>query len=117
MSRNAQSLLPAQVPRYMGFGSEWKPRWCVIMPRIPNPVTGGPREKHVVRSLLVVYKAADQHVPFCKAWLDGAVARTVVGSRGQSQAQCALVSSLCHWGSSVPLDRGWVLAAHLHCCL
>ena len=80
-----------QVPRYMGFGSEWKPRWCVIMPRVPNPVTGGPRDKQVARSLLVVYKAADQHLPVCKAWLDGAVARTVVGSRGQAQAQCALV--------------------------
>ena len=61
------------------------------MPRVPNPVTGGPRDKQVARSLLVVYKAADQHLPVCKAWLDGAVARTVVGSRGQAQAQCALV--------------------------
>lgn len=25
-----------KVPKYMGLGSEWKSRWCVIMPRYPN---------------------------------------------------------------------------------
>ena len=83
-----------QGPRYMGLGSEWKPRWCVIMPRMPNPVTGPAREQQLARSLLVVYKAADQQQPACKAWLDGAVARSVVGSRGSSQAQCQLVRTL-----------------------
>ncbi len=25
-----------KVPKYMGLGSEWKSRWCVIMARYPN---------------------------------------------------------------------------------
>ena len=25
-----------KVPKYMGLGSEWKSRWCVIMPRYPS---------------------------------------------------------------------------------
>ncbi|KAK9848937.1 hypothetical protein WJX84_012044 [Apatococcus fuscideae] len=77
-----------KVPKYMGLGSEWKSRWCVIMPRYPSP--GAARHEQVVRTLLVCYKGIDQAMPCCKVWLDGATARTVTGSRGSSLLQCML---------------------------
>ncbi|KAK9864310.1 hypothetical protein WJX84_001116 [Apatococcus fuscideae] len=77
-----------KVPKYMGLGSEWKSRWCVIMPRYPSP--GAPRPEQVVRTLLVCYKGIDQAMPCCKVWLDGATARTVTGSRGSTLLQCML---------------------------
>ena len=76
----------------MGLGAEWKPRWCVIMPRYQFPTPGMPAQERVARTLLVCYKAPDQCLPICKVWLDGAVARSVVGSRGSGVLQCALVS-------------------------
>lgn len=87
--------LALKSPRYMGLSSEWKTRWCVIMPRYPVPTPSLANEQRVVRSLLVIYKGADQFQPVCKAWLDGAIARSVVGSKGGNQLQCALVRQPC----------------------
>lgn len=42
--------------RYMGLGSEWIQRWCVIMPRFPS--VAAPAEQQMIRSLLVIYKAS-----------------------------------------------------------
>ena len=85
-----------QIPKFMGLGAEWKPRWCVIMPRYQFPREGMPAQERVARTLLVCYKAPDQCLPVCKVWLDGAVARSVVGSRGSGVLQCALVSPSDH---------------------
>jgi len=41
--------------RYMGLGSEWNDRWCVVMPRFPS--VAAPANQQLTRSLLVVYKA------------------------------------------------------------
>ena len=82
--------LQLKVPKFMGLGAEWRPRWCVIMPRYPFPGSGQ-RADQVARLLLVCYKASDQCVPCCKVWLDGALARSVIGSKGSGVLQCALV--------------------------
>lgn len=42
--------------RYMGLGSEWNQRWCVIMPRFPS--VAAPANQQLTRSLLVIYKAS-----------------------------------------------------------
>ena len=79
-----------QVPRFMGLGAEWKERWCVVMPRYQLTTGRGT----VARSLLVCYKDAESCVPSSKVWLDGAIARQVVGSQGDKVLQCALVCSV-----------------------
>ncbi|KAK9808330.1 hypothetical protein WJX73_002528 [Symbiochloris irregularis] len=88
--------LAVKTPRYMGLSVEWKSRWVVIMPRYPSPSLLNTGEPGVVRSLLVIYKAPDQFQPTCKAWLDGAMARSVVGSRGTNTLQCALALHRSH---------------------
>ena len=40
--------------RYMGLGSEWNDRWCVVMPRFPS--VAAPANQQLTRSLLVIYK-------------------------------------------------------------
>lgn len=40
--------------RYMGLGSEWSERWCVVMPRFPS--VDAPANQQLTRSLLVIYK-------------------------------------------------------------
>ena len=47
------SMLPV-VCRYMGLGSEWSERWCVVMPRFPS--VAAPANQQLTRSLLVIYK-------------------------------------------------------------
>eukprot|EP00884_Botryococcus_braunii_P019148 jgi/Botrbrau1/5917/Bobra.0366s0091.2 len=89
-------LMMVKVPKYMGLGSEWKTRWCVVMPRLPNPHPGLQLADRAVRNLLVCYKGADQYMPVSKMWLDGAVARTEVGSRGPNVLQCALSLHTSH---------------------
>ena len=42
--------------RYMGLGSEWNERWCVIMPRFPS--VAAPANQQLTRSLLVIYKVS-----------------------------------------------------------
>lgn len=49
-------LMLLKVPKYMGLGSEWKSRWCVMMPRLPNPHPGLRQADKAVRTLLVCYK-------------------------------------------------------------
>lgn len=80
-----------QVPKFMGLGTEWKMRWVVLMPRYQFPNPSSPASERIARSLLVCYKASDQTLPACKVWLDGAIARSVVGSKGSNVPQCALV--------------------------
>lgn len=46
--------------RYMGLGSEWSERWCVVMPRFPS--VAAPANQQLTRSLLVIYKVR-QPVP------------------------------------------------------
>lgn len=41
-------------------------------------------------------QGADQYMPLCKMWLDGAVARTEVGSKGPNVLQCALTLHNTH---------------------
>jgi hypothetical protein len=65
--------LSQKTQKYMGLGSEWTRRWCVVMARFPNPKLD--RRQQVVRSLLVVYKSPDVANPSCKVWLDGARCR------------------------------------------
>jgi hypothetical protein len=67
----------------------------VIMPRYPSPVAPSGTER-VVRTLLVAFKGRDQCVPACKVWLDGAVARAVLGYKGSAAMQCALVLHPLH---------------------
>jgi hypothetical protein len=55
--------LMMKVPKYMGLGSEWKLRWCVIMPRYPNPHPSLPAGDRVVRNLLVCYKVGCGALP------------------------------------------------------
>lgn len=55
------SMLPV-VCRYMGLGSEWSERWCVVMPRFPS--VAAPANQQLTRSLLVIYKVC-QPVPAC----------------------------------------------------
>jgi len=98
------SISLMQISKYMGLGAEWKSRWVVIMPRYQmpaNPQNSG--EARVARSLLVCYKTPESCEPVCKVWLDGAVARSVTGSRGSGFLQCALVSL------TLPLEaRHWM---------
>ena len=70
-------------------------RWIVIMPRYPSPVAPAGTER-LVRTLLVSYKGRDQVVPVLKVWLDGAIARPVVGYKGSANLQCALVLHRLH---------------------
>ncbi len=44
--------LMLKVPRFGGLGSEWQPRWCVVMHRYPYP--GSPPSRQV-RMRLSVY--------------------------------------------------------------
>lgn len=67
--------LNQKVTKYMGLGSEWVQRWCVIMPRFPS--VAAPAEQQMIRSLLVIYKGPEVTNPCCKVWLDGAKARPV----------------------------------------
>jgi hypothetical protein len=55
--------LMMKVPKYMGLGSEWRLRWCVIMPRYPNPHPSLPAGDRVVRNLLVCYKVGCGAIP------------------------------------------------------
>lgn len=77
-----------QIPRFMGLGAEWKDRWVVVMPRYQLTTGRGT----VARSLMVAYKDRESCTPSCKVWLDGAIARQVVGSAGAQVLQCGLVS-------------------------
>lgn len=52
--------LAPTVRRYMGLGSEWSERWCVVMPRFPS--VAAPANQQLTRSLLVIYKVC-QPVP------------------------------------------------------
>ncbi|KAK9831374.1 hypothetical protein WJX81_007067 [Elliptochloris bilobata] len=83
--------LAMKVPKFMGLGSEWKPRYIVVMPRWPAAGAG-----HLVRVVMLAYKSIDEPLPACKVWLDGAVARLVVGSKGPSASQCALTLHRTH---------------------
>ncbi len=65
------------------------------MPRYPSPVAPAGTER-LVRTLLVAYKGRDQVVPVLKVWLDGAIARPVMGYKGSSALQCALVLHRLH---------------------
>ena len=91
--------LMMKVPRLLGLGAEWKPRWVVASPRYPCPRAAG---DGVVRRTLACYKVADVTSPVCKAWLDGSAARSAVGSRGH--LQCELVSPV--WGAGGGVRRG-----------
>ncbi|DBA84967.1 TPA: hypothetical protein ACH3X2_005708 [Trebouxia sp. C0005] len=62
--------LSQKVTKYMGLGSEWNDRWCVVMPRFPS--VAAPANQQLTRSLLVIYKGPDMTNPCCKVWLDGA---------------------------------------------
>ncbi|KAL3161075.1 hypothetical protein ABBQ38_009458 [Trebouxia sp. C0009 RCD-2024] len=64
--------LSQKVSKYMGLGSEWSERWCVVMPRFPS--VDAPANQQLTRSLLVIYKGPDMTNPCCKVWLDGAKA-------------------------------------------
>lgn len=70
-------------------------RWVVVMPRYPSPAAP-PGTERLVRMLLVAFKGRDQCVPACKVWLDGAVARPVLGYKGSAAMQCALVLHTLH---------------------
>ena len=76
----------------MGMGAEWKEKWCVVMPRYQMSATGAVMQ----RSLFVAYKDSESYFPSTKVWLDGAIARQVVGSAGAQVLQCALVSPSLH---------------------
>lgn len=70
-------------------------RWVVVMPRYPSPAAPAGTER-LVRTLLVAYKGRDQVVPVVKVWLDGAIARPVLGYKGSASLQCALVLHRLH---------------------
>ncbi len=78
------------------------------MPRYPSPVAPAGTER-LVRTLLVAYKGRDQVVPTLKLWLDGAIARSVLGYKGSSNLQCALVLHRLHaapTGAHITGDQG-----------
>ncbi|KAK9909290.1 hypothetical protein WJX75_000074 [Coccomyxa subellipsoidea] len=110
-----QAMLLMKVPKWANLGTEWKPRWIVIMPRYPSPVAPAGTER-LVRTLLVSYKGRDQVVPVLKVWLDGAIARPVVGYKGSANLQCALVLHRLHAapsGAHLTGDQGSGYTLHI----
>ncbi|CAL8467857.1 g7395 [Coccomyxa elongata] len=110
-----QAMLLMKVPKWGGLGTEWRQRWVVIMPRYPSPVAPVGTER-LVRTLLVAYKGRDQVVPTLKVWLDGAIARPVLGYKGSSNLQCALVLHRLHaapTGAHITGDQGSGYTLHI----